>query len=130
MVQDAPPKQPDEERIRDVRWSVKGARPLKGRTPQVLTVKHGDTPPCITARVPEPGRYVMLLYFREGQYAPLSYCDQPLFPIDAQDRVILTPAMAKELGAASERVPLQRVADWVTERAAAGARRALYPGLP
>lgn len=105
-----------EEPGRDVRWFVAVERRLKGSPSPVLTVKHGDSPPCISARVPEPGRYVMLLYFREGQYAPLSYCDQPLFPIDAQDRVTLTPALARELGADSEQVPLQRVVDWVTQR--------------
>lgn len=109
---------PSEEPGRDVRWFVSVERRLKGSPSPVLTVKHGDNPPCISARVPEPGRYVMLLYFQEGQYAPLSYCDQPLFPIDAQDRVTLTPALAKELGADAEQVPLQRVVDWVTQRAA------------
>jgi hypothetical protein len=112
------PTPQSEEPIRDVRWHVKVARPLKGSPPPQLTVKHADSPPCITARVPQPGRYVMLLYFREGQYAPLSYCDQPLFPIDAKDRVTLTPAMAKELDAASEVVPLQRVVEWVQRQAA------------
>lgn len=108
--------QPSEEPGRDVRWFVAVERRMKGNPSPVLTVKHGDVPPCISARVPEPGRYVMLLYFQEGQYIPLNYCDQPLFPIDAQDRVTLTPAMAKELDAASEHVPLQRVVDWVTKR--------------
>lgn len=117
-VEQRAPAQESGERNRDVSWFVSVERPIKGSPRPVLTVKHADNPPCISARVPEPGRYLMLLYFREDKYTPLNYCDQPLFAIDAQDQVTLTPEMAKELKAASERVPLQRVVEWVSKRVA------------
>lgn len=99
--------------LRDVRWQVKVARGLKGGTPREITVEHADTPPCISAVVPQPGRYLMLLYHRDNRYIPLNYCDHALFAIDAQDRVTLTPAMARDLRLPSEQVPLKNVADLV-----------------
>jgi len=98
---------------REVRWQVQVVRGLKGRVPRTLTVQGDDAPPCITALVPQPGRYVILLYQRDGNYSPLSYCDQPLFAIDEQDRVALTPAMATELHAAGKPVTLELVVNWV-----------------
>jgi hypothetical protein len=98
---------------RDVRWKVQIVHGLKGNAPSELEVKEGDSPPCVFALVPQPGRYLMLLYHRDAGYSPLVYCDQALFSIDTQDRVALTPAMANELHATQAPVPLPRVIDWV-----------------
>jgi hypothetical protein len=106
--------------LQDVRWQVKVARGVKGNPPRELNVSHGDQPPCISAIVPQPGRYLMLLYHRDGQYIPLNYCEQPLFPIDAQDRVELPRQIIKELRAPASPVPLnvvlEAIARLITER--------------
>ena len=62
----------------------------------------------------------MLIYYREGRYSPLVYCDTALFAIDAQDRVTLEPAMLKQLHLTSAQVPLKTVVDLVPK--AAGGR--------
>lgn len=105
--------------LKDVRWQVKVWRGLKGSPPREITVEHADIPPCISARVPEPGRYLMLLYHREGRYSPLAYCDQALFAIDAQGRVTLPPAMIKELRETGAQAPVSSVADLLVRLAAA-----------
>lgn len=111
---DVKPRAPDAQSprdLRDVRWQVKVARSLKGNLPRQLIVEHADAPPCITAIVPQPGRYLMLLYRRDGRYSPLSYCDQALFEIDAQDRVTVPSEMMSELQLTSAQVPLKTVAE-------------------
>jgi hypothetical protein len=110
-VKTRPPEAQQPRELRDVRWKVKVVRGLKGSPPAEITVEHADAPPCITALVPQPGRYLMLLYYRDGRYSPLAYCDRALFPIDAQDRVTLAPAMLKELRLTSAQAPLQSVAE-------------------
>ena len=92
--------------LRDVSWRVKVLRGVKGSPPRALGVEHGDHPPCISAVVPQPGRYLMLLYQREGRYSPLNYCDQALFPIDASNRVELPPQIVKELHAPASPMPV------------------------
>lgn len=117
-VQKRASSEPEPRELSDVRWQVRVARGLKGSPPPELVVEHGDSPPCISAIIPTPGRYLMLLYHRDGRYSPLSYCAQPLFPIDAGDRVKVPPTMSKALGLTGEQVPLKRVEELLTKRVA------------
>ncbi|MBI5611208.1 MAG: hypothetical protein HY902_20210 [Deltaproteobacteria bacterium] len=117
---DRPP--PNEKHLdtprRQFLWQVKVEDALKGNPPAELTVRSTDEPPCITARGPTPGRYVMLLYRGARYYSPLTYCDPPLFAIGPGDQVALGADLVRQVGAKGDAVALTTLKAWIAGQVA------------